>query len=149
MAMTPSSAALKVVLGNTFMMYFKAHSYHWNVEGKNFNDYHAFFGTVYTELWEAVDGIAEQIRACDDYAPVSIEEIYSYKTIEEDSGLIVNQQKFANLLFANNEVIESLNKLFEVASAENKQGLADFAAGRLDIHAKHGWMIRSLAKSGE
>lgn len=149
MAMTPSSAALKVVLGNTFMMYFKAHSYHWNVEGKNFNDLHAFFSTIYEELWEAVDAIAEQIRTCDDYAPVSIEEMYSYKTIQEDTGLVVNQQKFVNLLSANNQVIESLNKLFEVASAENKQGLADFAASRLDVHAKHGWMIRSLSKSGE
>lgn len=149
MAMTPSSAALKVVLGNTFMMYFKAHSYHWNVEGKNFNDLHTFFSTIYEELWEAVDAIAEQIRTCDDYAPVSIEELYSYKTIQEDTGLVVNQQKFVNLLSANNQVIESLNKLFEVASAENKQGLADFAASRLDVHAKHGWMIRSLSKSGE
>ena len=149
MAMTPSSAALKVVLGNTFTMYFKAHSYHWNVEGKNFNDYHEFFGDLYTELWEAVDLIAEQIRACDDYAPVSLEELYSYKTIGEDSGLVVNQQKFVNLLSTNDQVIESLNKLFEVSSAENKQGLADFAASRLDIHAKHGWMIRSLSKNGE
>lgn len=149
MALTPSSAALKIVLGNTFVMYFKSQSYHWNVEGKNFNDYHGFFGSIYEELWGAVDVIAEQIRACDDYAPVSIEEIHGYKTIQEDSGIVVNQQKFANLLSANDQVIQSLNKLFEVATAENKQGLADFAAGRLDVHAKHGWMIRAISKSGE
>ena len=144
-----SAAALKVVLGNTFMMYFKAHSYHWNVEGKNFNDYHAFFATIYDELWLATDAIAEQIRACDEYAPTSLEELYGYKTIQEDAGLQENQQKFVNLLSANAQVIESLNKLFQIATAENNQGLADFAAGRLDIHAKHGWMIRSLSKSGD
>lgn len=149
MATTPCSAALKVVLGNTFMMYFKAHSYHWNVEGKNFSEYHEFFGDIYDELWAATDAIAEQIRACDDYAPVSIEELYTFKTIQEDNGIIVNQQKFANLLAANDQVVQSLNKLFQVATAENNQGLADFAAGRLDIHAKHAWMIRSISKSGE
>jgi starvation-inducible DNA-binding protein len=147
--MTPSSAALKVVLGNTFTMYFKAHSYHWNVEGKNFNDLHEFFGELYNELWAAVDLISEQIRACDDYAPVSMEELYSYKTFNEDSAVVVNQQKFANLIAANEQVIDSLNKLFEIASADNKQGLADFAATRLDVHAKHGWMLRSISKSGE
>lgn len=149
MAMSPCSATLKIVLGNTFTMYFKAHSYHWNVEGKNFSDYHAFFATIYDELWLAVDAIAEQIRACDDYAPKSLEELYAYKTISEDIAIPNNQGKFEQLLAANDQVIESLNKLFEVATAENKQGLADFAAGRLDIHAKHGWMIRSLSKSGE
>lgn len=149
MAVTPSSAALKVVLGNTFTMYFKAHSYHWNVVGKNFNDYHAFFATIYDELWLATDAIAEQIRACDDMAPRSLEELYSYKTISEDTEIPSNDVKFIRLLDANNQVIESLNKLFEVATAENKQGLADFAAGRLDVHAKHGWMIRSISQSGE
>ena len=149
MATTPCSAALKVVLGNTFMMYFKAHSYHWNVEGKNFNDYHTFFKTIYDELWIAVDMIAEHIRTCDDYAPVSIEELYTYKTIQEDTGLVVNQQKFANLLAANDQVVQSLNKLFEIANAEKNQGLMNFVADRLDIHAKHAWMIRSLSKSGE
>lgn len=149
MATTASSVALKIVLGNTFTMYFKAHSYHWNVVGKNFSDYHAFFATIYDELWLAVDGIAEQIRACDDMAPKSLEELYSYKTISEDIVIPNNQGKFEQLLAANDQVIESLNKLFEVATAENKQGLADFAASRLDIHSKHGWMLRSIAQSGE
>jgi len=47
-------------------------------------------------------------------------------------------------------VIDSLNKLFELADAQNEQGLADWAAGRLDSHKKHAWMIRSsLKKTGE
>lgn len=145
-----TAAAAKVVLANTFVMYFKAHSYHWNVEGKNFSQYHDFFGDLYEELHGAIDPTAEQIRACDEYAPVSMNDVYSAKTISEDSAKPETpEQMFGNLLAANNQVIESLNKLFEVAEAANKQGLADFAAGRLDVHAKHGWMLRSFMKSGE
>lgn len=145
-----TAAAAKVVLANTFVMYFKAHSYHWNVEGRTFAQDHDFLGDLYAELHAAVDPTAEQIRACTEYAPFSMEDLFSAKTIDEDTSKPKTaEQMFGNLLAANNQVIESLNKLFEVAETANKQGLADFAAGRLDIHAKHGWMLRSLMKSGE
>lgn len=140
-------AALKVVLGNSFVMYFKAHSYHWNVEGSNFAEYHGFLGDLYEEIHGAIDAIAEQIRAADDYAPFSLVDLYRMKTIEEDTSRLQKpEQMFGSLLSANNEVIESLNKLFKAADAANEQGLADFAAGRIDIHKKHGWMLRSFMK---
>jgi starvation-inducible DNA-binding protein len=140
-------AALKVVLGNSFVMYFKAHSYHWNVEGKNFSEYHKFLGELYEEIHDAIDAIAEQIRAANEYAPFSLNDLYRMKTIEEDvMRLETPEQMFGSLLAANNEVIESLNKLFTAADAANEQGLADFAAGRIDTHKKHGWMLRSFMK---
>jgi starvation-inducible DNA-binding protein len=143
-------ATTKIVLGNTFVMYFKAHSYHWNVEGKNFSQYHDFFGDIYEELHDAIDGIAEEIRALDAYAPISLEQLYNSKTIVEDTTKPEScLAMVSNLLNANDQVILSLNKLFAVASAENDQGIADFAASRLDIHKKHGWMLRSFLKSGE
>jgi starvation-inducible DNA-binding protein len=144
------TASLKILLGNTFVMYFKSHSYHWNVEGKNFSQYHDFFGDIYEELHGAVDATAEEIRALDQYAPISLEQLYSFKTIQEDSlKPSTPLEMFNNLLNANNQVIDSLNKLFAVANATNNQGLADFAAARLDTHAKHGWMLRSFIKGGE
>jgi starvation-inducible DNA-binding protein len=145
-----TAAAAKVVLANTFVMYFKAHSYHWNVEGRTFAQDHEFLGDLYEELHAAIDPTAEQIRACAEYAPFSMEDLFSAKTITEDTAKPRNaEQMFGNLLSANEQVIESLNKLFEVAETANKQGLVDFVAGRLDVHAKHGWMLRSLMKSGE
>lgn len=148
--MEVTAAAAKVVLANTFVMYFKAHSYHWNVEGRTFAQDHEFLGDLYEELHGAIDPTAEQIRACAEYAPFSMEDLFSAKTITEDTAKPKTaEQMFGNLISANDQVIESLNKLFEVAETANKQGLADFAAGRLDVHAKHGWMLRSLIKSGE
>ena len=77
-------ASLKVALGNTFIMYFKAHSYHWNVEGMFFTQFHDFFGDIYEDVYGAVDPLAEELRKLDAYAPISVEEIHSYKTIGED-----------------------------------------------------------------
>jgi starvation-inducible DNA-binding protein len=138
---------LKTLLADTFVMYFKTHSYHWNIEGIHFSQYHDFFGNLYLDVLGAIDPTAEQLRALDEYAPMSISELYDYKTIQEDQDrpeLLVDM--LTNLQTANDAVISSLNKTFELASQQNEQGTADFVAGRLDIHKKHGWMIRSSLK---
>lgn len=145
--MNETNATLNIVLANTFVMYFKAHSYHWNVEGINFAQHHGFFGDLYEELYAVVDTAAEELRAQEEYAPVSIVALLKSATISEDEEKPATvTEMFEHLSSANAEVVNSLNKLFEVATAAKKQGLADFAAGRLDVHAKHGWMLRSHLK---
>lgn len=140
----------KIALANTFIMYFRAHSYHWNVESKNFSEMHAFFGGIYEEVHDAIDAIAEELRALDVYAPISLTEMYNYKTASEDTDKPVNvQAMLTNLAASNGLVIDALNKVFSTATAANQQGLADFAAGRIDVHKKHGWMIRSYLKSAD
>lgn len=138
--------SLRVLLGNAFVMYFKAQSHHWNVEGINFSQFHDFFGKLYEDVYGSIDHIAEEIRAMGEYAPRTISEIYEYKTVNEGNVALTAQEMLEDLLISNSGVIESLNKSMEIATRENKQGLADFLAGRIDIHEKHGWMIRSHLK---
>jgi starvation-inducible DNA-binding protein len=139
--------ATKVVLANKFALYFKAHSYHWNVEGMFFSQLHDFFGDIYEEIHGSVDAAAEELRTLQEYAPISIQELYKYKTIDEDEQKPESaKEMLQNLLLDNTKVIESLNKLFDVATAQKAQGLADWAAGRIDTHFKHEWMIRSYLK---
>ena len=140
-------ATLKVTLSNTFMMYFKAHSHHWNVEGPMFSEYHKFLGELYEELYEAVDPLAEQIRALDEYAPISLTDLYRAKTTNEDPVKPNDfREMVMSLLMDNEKVLESLNMTFKLANDLNKQGLADFIAGRIDVHNKHAWMLRSFIK---
>lgn len=141
------AAALKICQANTFFMYFRSHAYHHNVEGPEFAQYHEFFNDLYDELWNAVDPIAEHIRAIDKYAPFSIEDMFNAKTFSEDTNVISStSQMFSNLIDANNVTIDSLNKAFDLATYAKKQGICNFLADRLDIHAKHGWQLRSLSK---
>ncbi len=139
--------ALKISLSNTFMMYFKAHSHHWNVEGPNFAQYHEFLGDLYEELFAAVDPLAEELRALDIYAPISLTDLYRAKTTSEDDVKPNDFREMVMSLIADNtQVIASLNETFKLANEQNKQGLADFLAGRIDIQNKHGWMLRSFLK---
>ena len=141
-------AALKILMANQTFMYFKVHTYHWNIEGVEFSQYHDFFGNLYIDIYNSVDPTAEQIRALNEYTPISISELYNYKTIDENSTRVdLLKDMLATLITDNDKVIESLNKVFALATVANKQGLCNFIADRLDTHAKHGWMLRASAKN--
>lgn len=139
--------ALKIVLANTYAMYFKAHGFHWNVEGKDFSQMHDFFSGIYEELFGAIDTIAEEIRALDEYAPYNMSELSSMTTVKESNiyGVDVSGM-LADLIDANGSVIEALNSVHKLAEAENNRGLVNLIEERLDVHAKHGWMIRASSK---
>ena len=141
------STSMKIVLANTFAMYFKAHGHHWNVEGKDFSQYHKFFGKIYKELFAAVDQIAEQIRALDDYAPYNMTELASTTTVKESNiyGVDVSGM-LADLIDANVSVIEALNTAHKLADADGNRGLVNLIEERLDVHAKHAWMLRATSK---
>ena len=141
------NTSMKIVLANTFAMYFKAHGHHWNVEGKDFSQLHDFFANLYQELFAAVDQIAEQIRALDDYAPYGLDTMSSIATIRDSSFNGDNiPLMLQDLMDANASVIEALNAAHKLAEAEGNRGLVNHIEGRLDVHAKHAWMLRATSK---
>jgi starvation-inducible DNA-binding protein len=137
---------MKKVLADTFALYLKAHNYHWNVEGSNFPQYHEFFGNLYEELHGAVDPIAEEIRSLDTYAPGSFTRFMELSEIEDETSVPAGVEMARRLMTDNERVLATLNVAFKLADQFDKQGLADFLAGRIDVHNKHQWMLRSITK---
>jgi starvation-inducible DNA-binding protein len=137
--------ALKIVLADTFTMYLKTHSFHWNVIGPNFSEYHAFFGNLYEELHGAVDTIAEQIRAVNSFAPSSLDRIKELTRIEESDTIPTAERMFQILINDNNIILDALKQAYDLADKEGELGLANFLQDRMDIHKKHGWMLRATA----
>lgn len=137
---------MKKTLADTFAMYLKAHNYHWNVEGPNFPQYHGFLGDLYEELHGAVDPIAEHIRALNAYAPGSFARFKELTDIEDELSIPMASQMMGNLYRDNQTVLDTLNMTFKIATQAGKDGVADFIASRIDVHEKHGWMLRSIIK---
>ena len=127
-------------------MSIKAQNFHWNVEGDNFPQYHEFFGNFYEEVYSAVDKVAEYIRTLDSYTPGSLTRYAELTIIQDQLKIPRAELMFAELYEDNAKMIELLNHCFSSASQENKQGIANFIAERLDAHEKHQWMIRSTLK---
>jgi len=137
--------ALKKVLADTFGMYFKAHAYHWNVVGPDFSQYHDFFGKLYEELFGAVDAIAEHIRAIDGMAPNNLTMLKDLSSLQ-DADPSAPMDMFNDLLMTNNLVLVTLMRAYQLADDADELGLANFIQDRIDIHQKHGWMLKATLK---
>ena len=94
---TKSAEALKRLLGETYALYIKTHGYHWNVTGPRFQSLHEVFMTQYTELWAALDELAERIRALGHFAPGSSGEMMQDASIEADTSVPDAETMVANL----------------------------------------------------
>jgi starvation-inducible DNA-binding protein len=137
---------MKVVLASTFAFYLKAHNFHWNVEGPNFPQYHALFGDLYAEAWGAVDTIAEHIRTLDAYAPGSMSRFSELSVVNDQVNIPDVRAMLSELQNDNAKLITELDKAFKLAEAAGKSGIANFFQDRVDIHEKHGWMLRASSK---
>jgi starvation-inducible DNA-binding protein len=138
---------MKVALADTFAFYLKTHNFHWNVEGPNFTEYHAFLNTLYNEVWIAVDVIAEHIRTIDVYVPGSFIRFKDLATIQDETNIPSALAMMVKLEEDNRKVITSLTKAQLLAEKNKKIGIANFLQDRIDIHEKHGWMLRSIVKA--
>jgi starvation-inducible DNA-binding protein len=133
-------------MANTFVMYYKAHAAHWNVEGMNFPQYHDFFGKLYEELHGAIDPLAEHIRAMDEYAPKTLRSLLLESEIEEPEIIVDDRSYVVDILDTNNLVLVSLMRAFQRAEEVGEVGLADFITQRIDTHQKHGWMLKAMLR---
>jgi len=136
---------LKVLLASVYSFSIKAQYFHWNVESDNFPQYHEFFGNLYEEVYNnSIDKIAEYIRTLDVYAPGSFTRFQELSIIEDQLKVPRAELMFEELYNDNSKLIDLLNQCFASAESENKQGIANFIAERLDAQSKHQWMIRSV-----
>lgn len=136
---------MKACLADTFVMYMKAHGYHWNVIGSDFPQYHDFFGDIYGELWAAVDDIAEQIRQLDAFAPGTLTRMVELSSISEDEKIPTASNMISNLIAANEKVLTCLKDAYRIADDKGVDGLANFLQDRMMAHTKHGWMLKATA----
>ncbi len=127
---------LRTILGTNFGLYFKIHSYHWNVEGPDFVQYHKFLGKLYEQVFNNTDLIAEKLRALETYTPVSLTRMKELSDIEEDVSVLEAMPMFQNLVVANDRYIIHLRAGIVAAEAANEPAIGNFLQDLLDQHQK-------------
>lgn len=135
---------LSKLLADTYTLYLATHNFHWNVTGPMFNTLHLMFMAQYTELWNAVDPIAERIRSLGFPAPGTYGEFAKLSSIKEPVGVPSAEQMIAILVDGHEAVAKTARGLFTRVNDANDQPTADLLTQRLDIHEKTAWMLRSL-----
>lgn len=136
---------LSRLLADTYTLYLKTHGYHWNVTGPMFRSLHLMFEEEYLELRDAVDEIAERVRALDHKAPGSYQEMVDLTSISEDAGEPDAMEMVRRLVEGHETVIRTARSVVEVAEAAGDVATADMATTRIEIHEKTAWMLRATA----
>jgi starvation-inducible DNA-binding protein len=136
---------LSKLLADTYTLYLTTHNFHWNVTGPMFNTLHTMFMEQYTELWNAVDPIAERIRALGHPAPGSYGQFQSLSSLPDVPSAPPKAMDMVRILVDGHEgVARTARNVFPQAEQANDQPTADLLTQRLDIHEKTAWMLRSL-----
>ncbi len=137
---------LSKLLADTYTLYLKTHSFHWNVTGPMFQTLHLMFQTQYTEIWTNVDLIAERIRSLDAPAPGTYAQFSKLASIKETVGVPAAQDMIKILLDGHEAVTRTARSVFPAAEKANDQPTMDLLTQRMEVHEKTAWMLRSLLK---
>jgi starvation-inducible DNA-binding protein len=138
---------LSHVLADAFTLYLKTHNFHWNVSGPMFNSLHLMFETQYTEQWNALDEIAERIRALGYHAPGTYHAFLQLSSIKEDPDLIAPpawHDMVAQLVDGNEAVCRTARRVLKLADKAGDDPTVDLLTQRLQTHEKYAWMLRAL-----
>ncbi|CAH1746331.1 Non-specific DNA-binding protein Dps / Iron-binding ferritin-like antioxidant protein / Ferroxidase [Thauera humireducens] len=138
------AAGLSALLADSYTLYLMTHNFHWNVTGPQFNSLHTMFMDQYTEQWNALDIIAERIRALGFPAPGTYKEFVKLASIKEVEGVPKATDMVRHLVAAQEATARTARKLFDLVDEANDQPTADVLTQRIDVHEKTAWMLRSL-----
>ncbi len=132
------------LLADSYSLYLKTHGFHWNVTGPMFNTLHLMFMDQYTELWNALDLIAERIRALGHPAPASYSQFIKLSSIAEETGTPAAEDMIKQLIAGQEAIVRTARKLFPGVDKVGDEPTADLLTQRMQIHEKNAWMLRSL-----
>jgi len=138
------SEGLSRLLADSYMLYVKAHNYHWNVTGPHFHSLHAMFEEQYTELAPAIDEIAERIRALGFFAPGSFKAFSKLSNIQEEDDIPSALEMVENLVEANEQILRTAREALPACEEGNDEASLDLLTQRLQVHSKTAWMLRSM-----
>lgn len=135
---------LQVVLSDEQVLYAKTRNYHWNVEGSSFLEYHKLFETLYTELAESIDEVAERIRKIGHFSLGRLADFLKQTRLLEGEYTNDSKIQLQNLLDDHETIIRELRKdIDDIGDKYKDAGTADFLTGLMKDHERWAWFLRS------
>lgn len=142
-----SQKLLQKTLSNHAVLLHQTLNYHWNVEGKEFHDYHLLFDKQYNELFKNLDLIAERIRAVGGKVQGSMKHFIDTASIKEDNGSVPMPKEMIKRLHDQyHKVIEDMRKSVKDLEKSDDVATRKMLEDLVEIEEKTKWMLKSLTK---
>lgn len=136
-------AILNKILATTYALYLKTQNYHWNVTGKQFYSLHNLFQKHYEEMAEAIDEIAERVRALGENPPGSFSAFAALSEVKEESEIPSSEEMLKQLVQDHEILITYMREQLPKVEKLKDGATADLMNKRLATHEKSAWMLRS------
>ena len=143
---TTLTTKLNLVLADSYALMSLTHLAHWNVEGPGFFALHTAFQTQYEELFTAIDEIAERVRAIGSYAIGGLGTLADAAKIREFTSPLPQEGYVEALIAANEKLIADASAARDAAAEANDPETEDLMIGRITLHQKTVWMLKSYLK---
>lgn len=138
---------LNQLLADEHILYNRTRSFHWNVEGASFMEFHKLYEDQYNELAEKIDQIAERIRIIGHYAEGRLSELVKMSKLEEKETPTDTKDQVQILLKYHESIIVNLRKMeSDFSDKYHDAGSSDFANGLMQFHEKTAWILRSYLR---
>jgi starvation-inducible DNA-binding protein len=135
---------LSHLLADTYTLYLTTHNFHWNVTGPMFNSLHAMFMLQYTELWNAVDPIAERIRSLGHTAPGSYAQFGQLTSLPDAPTTPPKALEMIAILAQGHEAVaRTARGLYGAVEQAHDEPTADLLTQRIGVHEQAAWMLRA------
>jgi starvation-inducible DNA-binding protein len=135
--------AAKIGFASEYSFVIKAQNFHWNVTGPLFEQYHALFEKIYTEVYSSIDPFAENIRKLRAFTPTSFGKFSMLSQVEDEDNILTAEAMVAELLQDSDKMVKVLKLVYDQAERTGEHGFSNFLAERIDAHQKHSWMLRA------
>jgi len=135
---------LNTLLADEHVLYMKTRNYHWNYEGSNMMEMHLFYESMYKDLAEVIDEVAERIRMIGHHAEARLKDFVKLTNLEEEEYTTKQNEQVKNLAEDHQTIIRELRKAIDKVEDEFKDaGTTDFLTGVMKSHEKMAWLLRS------
>lgn len=138
---------LNLIVADSYALMALTHLAHWNVEGADFFPLHKAFQEQYEDLFEAVDEIAERVRALDAYAIGGLTTLAKTAQMEEFKSPLTQKDYVAALIVAHEKVVDDATRCRDLAGETSDLQTQDLMIKRLQWHEKTLWMLKSYLKN--
>lgn len=137
---------LNLVVADSYALMALTHLAHWNVEGPDFFPLHKAFQEQYENLFEAIDEVAERVRALDAYAIGGLSTFAKVAQMEEFKSPMPQKDYVAALIVAHEKVVDDTTRTRDLAGESSDLQTQDLMIKRLQWHQKTLWMLKSYLK---
>ncbi len=134
---------LQVLLADEQVLYAKTRNYHWNIESSNFMEIHKFYESLYTELAEAIDEVAERIRKIGHYALGRLQDFLEAARLLEGEYTSDQTLQMKSLLDDHETLIRIIREDITAVDKLGDAGTSDFLTALLKDHERWAWFLRS------